>query len=235
MVNGIFDSHAHYDDPRFDEDRDTLLPALQQDGIAAIMNIGADLATSQHAVQLAGQYDFCYAAVGLHPQEAEGAPTGYLDTLAALAQNGRVKAIGEIGLDYFRFEGDRQCQQRIFCEQLELAATLSLPVVIHNRDAHADTLDIVKRYRPAGVVHCFSGSAELATELVKLGFYLGFTGVITFKNAHRAVAAAAAVPLNRLLVETDCPYLAPEPYRGQRCDSRMLREVLARLADIKGI
>lgn len=235
MITGIFDSHAHYDDPQFDPDREALLAAMHANGIWYITNIGADLATSHAGVLLANTHDYIYTAVGVHPQMAQELPWDYLAQLEGLAQNPRVRAIGEIGLDYFRFTGDKDRQKAVFREQLGLAKKLGLPVVIHDRDAHGDVLEILEETRPAGVVHCFSGSAEVAEQLVKLGFYIGFTGVITFKNARHAVEAARVVPLERLLIETDCPYLSPEPNRGKRCDSSMLEFTATRLAEIKGI
>lgn len=235
MYKGIFDSHAHYDDPRFDPDRAEKLTELHEGGIEYIMNIGADMATSCMTVKLAEQYDFIYGAVGVHPSAVDDLPPDYLLTLEQLATSPRVKAIGEIGLDY-HYEGySRERQHTVFAQQLDLAARLKLPVVIHNRDAHGDTMELLRAHSARGVVHCYSGSAEMAQELVKLGFYIGFTGVVTFKNARRALEAAAAVPLDRLLIETDCPYLAPEPYRGQRCDSLMLGGVVEVMARVKEI
>lgn len=235
MYSGIFDSHAHYDDPKYNEDRDSLLPRLHSEGISYIMNIGADLDTSRNSVALAEQYDFVWSTVGVHPHCAHEVQDGYLDELEALAASGRVRAVGEIGLDYFYETTHAEEQKRVFREQLALAKKLGLPVVVHDRDAHADTLEILTEVKPRGVVHCYSGSAEMAMQLVGLGLYVGFTGVVTFKNARRALEAAAAVPLDRLLIETDCPYLAPEPHRGTRCDSSMLRFVVDKLAELRGI
>lgn len=235
MYQGIFDSHAHYDDPRFDSDRAAKLGELHGGGIEYIMNIGADLPTSCMTVKLAEQYSFIYGAVGVHPSAVDDLPTDYLQTLEQLAASPRVKAIGEIGLDY-HYEGySRERQHTVFARQLELAERLELPVVIHNRDAHGDTMELLRTHAARGVVHCYSGSAEMARELVQMGFHIGFTGVVTFKNARRALEAVAAVPLGRLLIETDCPYMAPEPYRGQRCDSLMLGGVVEVMAQIKGV
>lgn len=235
MYTGIFDSHAHYDDPRFDPDRGQKLEALQQGGIAYILNIGADIPTSCMTVKLAEEYGFIYGAVGIHPSAVDDLPPDYLHALAQLAASPRVKAIGEIGLDYHYPGYNSQRQQQVFAQQLELADQLALPVVIHSRDAHADTMGMLRAHPTRGVVHCYSGSAEMARELVKLGFYIGFTGVVTFKNARRALEAVAAVPLDRLLIETDCPYMAPEPYRGQRCDSLMLGGVVETMARVKEV
>ena len=235
MIHGFFDSHAHYDAQQFDPDREALLSALPGRGIAWVVTIGADLASSRDAIQLAQKYAYIYATVGIHPHEAEEAPTHYLDTLRKMAMDhsSRVVAIGEIGLDYHYDHSPREKQQQVFQEQLELATELGLPVVIHNREAHQDTLQLLRRFEGTGVVHCFSGSAEMARELVEMGFYIGFTGVVTFKNAKRALEAAKAVPTDRLLIETDCPYLAPEPYRGRRCDSSMLTQTAGALAAVK--
>lgn len=234
-LHNIYDSHAHYDDERYDEDRDTLLPALHQQGIALINNIGADMPSSYRAVELAQQYPFVYAVVGVHPHEAEHVPTDYLDQLRALAQNEKVVAIGEIGLDYHYDLSPRDVQKRVFREQLKLAQELNLPVVIHEREACADCMEILREFHPRGVVHCFSGSAETAKELVAMGMYVGFTGVITFKNARRALEACAVVPDDRLLIETDCPYLAPEPHRGTRNDSGNLRYIAQTIAQLRGL
>ncbi len=235
MLTGIFDSHAHYDDARFNEDRDELLLSMKENGIDNIMNIGADLPTSEKALKLAEKYDFIYCSVGVHPEAANRTPDNFIYNIREMAKNKKVKAIGEIGLDY-HYEGySAEKQQEIFTKQLILAEELNLPVIIHNRDAHADTMHILKQHNVKGVVHCFSGSAEMAKELVKMGFYIGFTGVITFKNARRAVEAVEAIPLDRLLVETDCPYMAPEPNRGKRCDSTMLTYIITKMAEIKNI
>ena len=234
-LTGIFDSHAHYDDPAFDPDREELLAALPGKGVERVLTIGADLPTSRAAVDLAERWPFLWAAVGVHPHGAGDLPGDWLEQLEALAASPRVRAIGEIGYDYHYDLQWKNAQKAVFSAQLELAARLGLPVIIHDREAHGDTMELLRRYRPAGVVHCFSGSAEMAREVVSLGMYVGFTGVVTFKNARRALEAAAAVPLDRLLVETDCPYMAPEPFRGKRCDSSLLPYTIAKLADIKGL
>ena len=234
-MEGIFDSHAHYDDSRFDEDREALLSRIHAEGVEYIMTIGADLPTSQAAVTLAQQHDFIYCAVGVHPEQAGETPADYLTQLKSLAAEGRCRAIGEIGLDYYWAENPpKEVQKRFFEEQLLLARELELPVIIHDREAHADTLALLQKYRPRGVVHCFSGSAEMARQVTAMGMYVGFTGAITFKNARKAPEAAMAVPDDLLLIETDCPYMAPEPYRGHRCDSSMLPRVAERLAEIRG-
>lgn len=235
MYKGIFDSHAHYDDERFNEDREELLARLQAEGLAGVVSIGASLSTSRAAVELAQRYSFVYAAVGVHPIDADNLPDDYIEQLRELAAQPKVCAIGEIGLDYHYNSENKARQREVFVRQLELAQQLSLPVVIHDRDAHRDTLEILREYKPKGVVHCFSGSEEMAQEVIRLGMYVGFTGVVTFKNARRALEAAQSIPLDRLLIETDCPYLAPEPHRGHRCDSSMLDRVVDKLAPLHGV
>ena len=234
-LTGIFDSHAHYDDPAFDPDREELLSSLAGKGVETVLTIGADLETSRAAVALAERFPFLWAAVGVHPHGASELPGDWLGQLEALAASPRVRAIGEIGFDYHYDLQWKEAQRSAFEAQLRLAARLGLPVIIHDREAHGDTMELLRRYRPAGVVHCFSGSAEMAREVVSLGMYVGFTGVVTFKNARRALEAAAVVPMDRLLVETDCPYMAPEPFRGKRCDSGLLPYTIAKLAEVKGV
>lgn len=239
-MQNIFDSHAHYDDPRFDEDRDALLLSLADHGVCRVMNVGNTTQANEAGLALADRYDFVYCSIGIHPDQsaqiAAQHSRDYLDVMARQLAHPKARALGEIGLDYYYDDNaPRDIQRQIFEEQLALAKDLDVPVIIHDRDAHQDTLELLKKYQPRGIMHCFSGSAELAREVVKLGMYVGFTGVITFKNARRAVEAAAQVPLDRLLVETDCPYMAPEPYRGKRCDSSMLDRMVTRLAGIHGI
>ena len=235
QLTGIFDSHAHYDDTAFDPDREELLTALRRGGVSRILTIGSDLATSRAAVSLAESHGFIWAAVGVHPHEANSLPRDWLAQLEALAASPRVRAVGEIGFDYHYDSDWKEAQRAAFEAQLCLAARLGLPVIIHDREAHGDTMELLRRYRPAGVVHCYSGSAEMAKEILSLGMYLGFTGVVTFKNARRALEAAAVVPLDRLLVETDCPYMAPEPFRGKRCDSSLMPYTIQKLAELKGV
>lgn len=239
-MQNIFDSHAHYDDPRFDGDRDALLCSMAEHGVRAIMNVGNTTGANLAGIELARRYDFIYCSIGIHPdQSAEIAAQHsreYLDLMAQQLSYEKAMALGEIGLDYYYDDNaPRETQRLIFEQQLALAKDLDVPVIIHNRDAHQDTLELLKKYRPKGIMHCFSGSAEVAKEVLKLGMYIGFTGVITFKNARRAVEAAAEVPLDRLLIETDCPYMAPEPYRSKRCDSTMLPRMAEKLAEIKGV
>ena len=235
MYQNIFDTHAHYDDGRFDADRDQLIACLPQKGVVAVVNAASDLATCHSGLALTEKYPFFYCAVGVHPHEAQGFQPGDLETLAGLAGRPRVVAIGEIGLDYHYDFSPREVQKQVFEAQLRLARDLGLPVIIHDREAHEDTLRLLHRYRPQGILHCFSGSAEMAKEIVELGMYVAFGGAVTFKNARRPLEAAAAVPLDRLLVETDCPYMAPEPLRGRRCDSSMIEFTANQLARVKGL
>ena len=230
----IFDSHAHYTDPAFDPDRDALLTALPDRGVARVMLAASDIASSRAGIALAERFAYIYAAVGIHPEEAAQVPADALHILEELLTCKKVQAVGEIGLDYHHPDFDPEQQKALFCAPLELAAAHDLPVIIHCRDATGDCMEILRRYRPKGVMHCFSGSAETARELVRMGMYVGFTGVVTFKNARRALEAVRAVPMDRLLVETDCPYMAPVPYRGKRCDSSMLPMTAGRMAEEKG-
>ena len=230
-----FDSHAHYDDNRFDADREAVIAALREAGVRAVMNSASDLESSRAALALAKRYPFFRASAGVHPHEAKALDAAVLGEIARLCREPEVVALGEIGLDYYYDRSEREVQREAFRRQLALARELDLPVVIHSRDAAQDTLEIVREYRPRGVVHCFSYSAEQAREYVELGMYLGFTGVVTFPNAKKPLEAAAAVPLDRILIETDCPYLAPVPYRGRRCDSTMLHATADALAAAKGI
>lgn len=231
-----FDSHAHLDDRRFSEDRQDILEDLKNHGVTRIMNIGCDLASSERSIALAESYDFVYAAVGSHPDDADHVDGKLLDRYRQLASHPKVRAIGEIGLDYHYEDVPRAQQIVAFEEQIELAEALKLPVIVHMREATEDAMAIVKRHPDLrGVFHCFSGSADLARWLVDRGWYLGFTGVVTFKNARRALEAVDAIPADRILIETDCPYMAPEPHRGRRNDSRLVPLVAAKIAEIKGM
>lgn len=233
----IFDSHAHYLDSRFDEDRDTLLNAMFESGtVCGVIENGTTAASSRHAVKLAHRYPSVWAAVGIHPEEANTATSADLAVIEQLAADDKAVAIGEIGLDYHYEEYcPRDVQKRWFTAQLELANRLSLPVVVHDREAHEDVLTHLQTHRPRGVVHCFSGSVETARELIKLGLYIGIGGVVTFKNARKTVEVAAEIPLDRLLLETDAPYLAPVPHRGHRCDSTLIRHTADTIAALRGI
>ena len=233
----LFDTHAHYDAEQFDADRDEVLGALPGAGIALAVNPGCDLPSSRAAVALAERYDFLYAAVGYHPENCAPYRPEDLEALREVAEHPKVVAIGEIGLDYYWEENPpREFQQQVFRDQLALAAELELPVIVHDREAHADSLAMIREFpQVRGVFHCFSGSAEMAEELVKLGWMVSFTGVLTYKNARKAVEAARAVPLERVMIETDSPYMAPVPHRGKRNDSRYVRLICERLAEIKGV
>lgn len=232
-----FDTHAHYDAEQFDADRDQVLSALPAAGVVLAVDPGCDLPSSRAALALAERYDFLYAAVGCHPENCAPYREEDLDQIRDMARHPKCVAIGEIGLDYYWAENPpRALQQRVFRDQLALAAELALPVIVHDREAHGDSLAAVKEF-PAvrGVFHCFSGSAEMAKELVGLGWMISFTGVLTYKNARKALEAAAAVPLDRLMIETDSPYMAPVPCRGQRNDSRNLPYICEKLAELKGV
>lgn len=230
----IFDSHAHFDDEKFNEDRDEILSSLPSKGISGVINCGTNLQTSEFSIELSEKFGFVYAAVGFHPHEVTEFDDASLLEVKRLAQNEKVVAIGEIGLDYYYDFSPREKQIEAFEKQLELAAELSLPVIIHNRDAHADTLEILKKHRPKGVLHCFSGSAEMAQEIIKLGMYIGLGGAVTFKNAKKPLDVAAVVPDELLLIETDCPYMSPVPFRGKRCDSTMIAYTAEKIAEVRG-
>ena len=232
---GLFDTHAHYYKEDFGEELEQLLADLPSRNVGRVLAIGCDIPSSEEEIELAARYDYIYAAVGIHPEHAADVPEGWESELERLLKRDKVVALGEIGLDYHYPEPPRDVQRGVFVRQLEIAMRLDMPVVIHSRDASADTLDILKEYKPRGVLHCFSGSAETAREVVKLGMYIGFTGVLTFKNSKKARAACEAVPIDRLLLETDCPYMAPVPHRGERCDSSMIAFTAAAMAEIKGV
>ena len=232
----IFDSHAHYDDEAFNEDREKVIQGLNEKGVIGVLNCGASLDGAKKSVELSNKYDFIYSAVGVHPEYANIVNEEVIEELKNLTHYPKVRAIGEIGLDYF-YEGNpsREIQKAAFRLQMKLAKELKLPVVIHDRDAHKDTLDILKEFPEViGVVHCFSGSVEFAKECLKLGYYIGFTGVITFKNAKKTAEVAKEVPMDRILVETDCPYMAPTPHRGKRNQSDYIQYIIEKISEIKG-
>ncbi len=232
----LFDTHAHLDDARFDEDREALLQELPQKGVSLLLDPGCSLPASQAAVALAERVPWIYAAVGSHPDDADHGDDDTLEAYRRLARHPKVKAIGEIGLDYHYEDIPREIQQETFRKQMALARELDLPVIIHEREAHEDGLRIISEFpEVTGVFHCFSGSREMAEYLVARGWYIGFTGVLTFKNARRAVETAAAIPLDRIVIETDCPYMAPEPFRGRRNDPGYVYRMAERLAEIRGI
>ena len=232
----IFDTHAHYDDKRFDCDREPFLASLPQKNVGLIVNPGCDGETSRFAVSLAQQYGFIYAAVGWHPEEWESWDSQSMPLLRALIKAPKVVAIGEIGLDYYWDRDHKDLQKEMFERQICLAIENGLPVIVHDREAHEDSLEMILRYPEArGVFHCYSGSAEMAVELLRRGWYLGFDGPVTYKNNKKAAAVLAITPLNRILVETDSPYMAPEPCRGQRNNSALLCHVLRHVAEAKGV
>ncbi len=233
----LFDTHAHMDDRAFDEDRDALLASLPEAGVRLVMNPGCSLESSRNVDKLTKAYDFLYGAVGSHPDVADEVNEDVLAEYAELCkQNSKLRAIGEIGLDYHYEDIPRQIQQRAFRLQLGLARELGLPVIIHDRDAHGDCLEILRDFPEVrGVFHCYSGSLEMARELVKQGWFIGFTGVLTFKNARKALEVAAAIPLEQLVLETDCPYMAPEPYRGKRNHPGYLHRMAEKLAELRGL
>lgn len=230
----IFDSHAHYDDDWFDEDRDELLASIQNKGVCGIVNNSVNLETAAKSIEFAEKYDFMYAAVGFHPENIENMPENYLDSLAKLCEHKKVVAIGETGLDY-HWETPRDIQKIVFEEQIKLSLDLDMPLVVHDREAHGDTFDYLRKYKPKALVHCFSGSVELMREAVKMGMYISLGGVVTFKNARQSVEVASEIPLDRLLLETDAPYMAPVPFRGKRCDSSMILYSAEKIASLRNI
>ena len=233
----VFDTHAHMNDRAFDLDRDAVMASLPGNGVGLLMNAGCNLESSKACIALAEAYDFAYAAVGAHPDSADEVCDEILEEYRKLCKlHPKVKAIGEIGLDYHYEDIPRQLQKKAFVAQMELAKELDLPVIVHEREAHQDGLEIVKQFPTVkGVFHCYSGSAEMAKQLVDLGWYIGFTGVLTFKNAKKAIEAAQAIPLDRIVVETDCPYMSPEPFRGKRNDPSRVVFVADKLAELRGI
>ena len=234
----LFDSHAHYDDKRFDEDRDDVIGALPGFGVAYVLNAASELKSSQRSLDYSQKYSHVYASAGIHPHEAIKARDGFEAALESFFGNEKVVAVGEMGLDYHYDFSPRDVQRDVFIKQLELAKKLKKPIIVHNREAHRDTLDIVKPYAGAiggGVFHCFSGGVEIAREVLEMGFYLSFGGAVTFKNARRAAEVIEYMPIDRLLLETDCPYMTPEPHRGKRNDSSKIILVARKVAEIKKI
>ena len=234
----LFDSHAHLNDARFDEDREALIQKLQEEHVDLVLNPGADIETSISSVELANKYDFIYAAVGVHPHDVKDLDDTAIDTLRKLAtENEKVVAIGEIGLDYYYDNSPREVQKEWFKKQIELANELKLPIIIHDRDAHQDTFEIIKTKSPeiGCVLHCYSGNVELAKEYVKMGCYISIPGTVTFKNNKKTREVAKEIPLEYLLIETDSPYMAPEPHRGKRNDPSLVAFVADKIAQEKGI
>ena len=232
----LFDTHAHMDDHGFNEDRSALLESLPGQGIGLLMNPGCSLSSSRNAIALAETYDYIYAAVGSHPDAADEVDEAVMETYRELTKHPKVKAIGEIGLDYHYEDIPRELQKKAFRAQMELARQLDLPVIVHMRDAWEDCMAILEEFPEVkGVFHCFSGSLEVAKQLIARGWYIGFTGVLTFKNARKAVQVAQGIPLDRIVLETDCPYMSPEPFRGKRNDPGKLYRMAQQLALIRGI
>ena len=232
----LFDTHAHMNDPAFDSDREEMILGLKEKGVESVMNVGCCLESSGDCIKLSEQYPFVYASVGTHPDSADEVNEEVLEQYRRMAQHPKVMAIGEIGLDYYYETIPRQVQQKAFRMQLALAKELDMPVIVHERNAHDDGMRIVKEFKGVtGVFHCYSGSAEMARQLVDMGWYIGFTGVLTFKNARKAVETAERIPLERIVLETDCPFMAPEPFRGKRNDPGYMYRMAERLAQIRGI
>lgn len=234
MYNNIFDTHSHYDDERFNGDRAELLTAAHENGVTGIVTCGCDIESTAFSKNLAEEFDFMYFASGFHPENLEGASLSDLDKIEEFAKHEKCVAIGEIGLDYHWMSSAKEVQKEFFRAHIELAKKLNLPVIVHDREAHGDTLDILKETKPNGVVHCFSGSAEMAKEIIRLGMYIGLNGVVTFKNARKSLEVVKEIPLDRLVLETDCPYLAPEPHRGKRNDSTYIPFIAERIGEVLG-
>lgn len=233
MYKNIFDSHAHYTDKAFNDDRENMLGSLTESGICGVINCGADIESSKASLNLADSYNYIYFACGVHPEEVGELPENYIEILKGLTKHPKCVAIGEIGLDYYWRQDNKENQKEVFENQILLANELKMPIIVHDREAHGDTLEILKKYKPKGVLHCFSGSVETAKEILNLGMYIGFGGALTFKNARKAVEVAQMLPLDRLLLETDCPYMAPVPMRGKRNDSSLIPFVAEKMAEIK--
>jgi len=234
----LFDTHAHYDDDAFNEDRDTIIDKLQTQGVGAVVNIGASMKSSEQAICLANKYSFFYAAIGVHPDEVGSLTEKDMEWLLEKTANKKVVAIGEIGLDYFRDNSEKEIQEKWFQKQIEIARKVKLPMIIHSRDAAKDTIDILKKEEAekiGGIIHCYSYSKEMAKEYLDLGFYFGIGGVVTFKNAKKLKEVVMYLPIENILLETDAPYLAPVPFRGKRNESSYLTYVAEEIANIKGL
>lgn len=231
----IFDSHAHFDDNTFTEDLSSVVALMKENGVVGVINNGVNYESSAKIVELSESYDIFYSAIGVHPEDLYGGEIFSPEKLTPLLSRPKTVAIGEIGLDYHWNTHPAEVQKAWFEAQLEFAKSVDLPVIVHDREAHNDTLEILKKHKPKGVVHCFSGSNEMAKEILKLGMYIGVGGVVTFKNARKLVEVVADLPLDRLLLETDAPYLSPEPFRGKRCTSDLIYFTAEKVAEIKGI
>ncbi len=235
MYNNIFDTHAHYDDEKFSEDLHTVLAELPSAGIYRVVNCATDINSCKKCADMAHSYDYIYFAAGIHPHEAEDAPEDFIEILKAYCEDKKCVAIGEIGLDYHYDFSPRDKQKEVFEKQLILAKELDLPVIIHDREAHEDTWNLLKKYRPKGIVHCFSGSVEMARDIVSLGMYIGLGGAVTFKKAKKPVEVAKYVPIEKLVLETDCPYMSPVPFRGKRNDSSLIKYTAEFIAELKNM
>ena len=232
----LFDTHAHLNDPAFDPDREELMNGLAAKGVGYVMNAGCSLESSRDIVKMTEAYPWLYGSVGSHPDSADEVNEEVIEEYRKLCGHEKIKAIGEIGLDYYYEDIPRDIQKHAFRMQMALAKELDMPVIVHERDAHEDGMNIIRQFPTVkGVFHCYSGSAEMARQLTKMGWYIGFTGVLTFKNARKAVETAASIPLDRIVIETDCPFMAPEPYRGKRNDPGYLPRMAEKLAEIRGI
>ena len=232
----LFDTHAHLNDPAFDPDREELMAGLAEKGVGLVMNAGCSLESSRDIVAMTERWPWLYGSVGSHPDSADEVNEEVIEEYRKLCRHEKIKAIGEIGLDYYYEDIPREIQKNAFRMQMALAKELNMPVIVHEREAHDDGMRIVKEFPGVtGVFHCYSGSAEMARQLVNMGWYIGFTGVLTFKNARKAVETAASIPLDRIVLETDCPFMAPEPFRGKRNDPGYLPKMAEKLAQIRGI
>lgn len=235
MYTNIFDTHAHYDDEAFDSDRESLISSLKDSGVVGIVSCGCDISSTVANQNLSHSFDDFYFAAGFHPENLEDFSVEDLEKLEPFFADEKCVAVGEIGLDYHWMNSTKEKQRELFVAQIELAKAKGLPVIVHDREAHGDTLEILKATKPSGVLHCFSGSVEMAREVIKLGMFLGFNGVATFKNARKIPEVIREIPLDRIVLETDCPYLAPEPHRGKRNDSSFIPFIAQRIGEILGI
>lgn len=234
-MKNIFDSHAHYNDEQFDIDRDSLLASLPEAGIVGLINCGTDVNSSLDSISMAEKYQFVYAACGYHPEAADKANDDNFAEIEKMLSHEKCVALGEIGLDYHYDFVPKNVQFEVFDKQLQMAVKHDIPVIVHDREAHGDTMTLLKKYRPKGVLHCFSGSVETAKEVLNLGMYIGLGGAVTFKNAVKPVEVAEMLPLDRLLLETDCPYMAPVPKRGKRNNSAYIEYVAEKIGEIKSL
>lgn len=231
----IFDSHAHYDDSKFDADRDELLTSMLSNNVSTIINCGVDIESSKLSIELSQKYKRIYCALGVHPNEAESVPNDFISILENMLKYIKAVAIGEIGLDYHYSFSAKDKQLDVFEKQIELSKKINKPIIVHDREAHQDILGLLKEYRPKGVVHCFSGSVEMAREIINLGMFIGIGGIVTFKNAKKIIDVVKCIPVDKILLETDAPYMAPEPYRGKRCSSNYILNTARKISEIKGI